>query len=75
MAIRTSQILALTLLLVGCGNGGPSTVREIATAPALFWEKAKECRKKELSGRGTECEIVAQELQTNSDQTHGTEDK
>ena len=44
-------------LVSGCSEEQTGRIREVRTLPDLYWERAKECRKKEITGKTEICDL------------------
>lgn len=44
-------------LISGCSKEQSARIREVRTLPDLYWERAKECRKNEITSKTEACDL------------------
>lgn len=62
---RATHLLALALACsaaAGCNQVSPGAMRQVTTVPELYWERAQECRKRQIKHNDEECKVSVDEL-------------
>jgi hypothetical protein len=62
---RATYFLAAMLICVGpgCNQKSPGAFRQLTHMPELYWERARECKKKQLRDDDQECRVSLEEIQ------------
>jgi hypothetical protein len=47
----------------GCNQTKPGEFRKLANMPELYWERARECKEKQMRNGDQECEVSLEEIQ------------
>lgn len=68
--MSTKRVICLLslVLVVGCtrsgdGQGDSGTLRKLVQMPELYWERVRECKRRESGSDDTECRVSLEEVQ------------
>jgi len=72
---RATYFLTAMLVCIGpgCKQKSPGAFRQLTHMPELYWERARECKEKQLRHGDQECRVSLEEIQEKKQAATGSQ--